>query len=111
MIKNLGNIFNMLGEMKNVRAFASDIKTNLSKIRVESEVAGGAVNVTADGNGKIINISIDPDIDSKKALEGLLINCINDVSNKAKNASAAEVAKLGKLNFPEGMDKIINNFM
>ena len=111
MLNGLGDMMNMLGNMKNVHKMAKNMQKEMGRIRVESEVGGGAVKVTADGNGNIISIKIDPDMDDIKAIEGLMVNGVNDALKKAKESAAKSFTENNNLNIPPGMENILKNMM
>ena len=111
MLNGLGDMMNMLGNMKNVHKMAKTMQKEMGKIRVESEVGGGAVKVIASGNGNITSIKIDPDMDDIKALEGFITNGVNDALKKAKESAAKSFSENNNLNIPPGMEGMLKNLM
>ena len=78
----------------------------MTEVRVEAEAGGGAVKVTADGNQKIINISINQDAldwNDKEQVEDLVLEAVNRALEVSKEKAADEAQNLVKDILPTGM--------
>lgn len=77
------------------------IQKNLKKLRIDAEVAGGMVKVTADGQQNILKIEISQELIEKKdrkLLEDLVRSGVNDAINKSRLKAQEEMQKaLGDL--------------
>lgn len=83
------------------------VEEKLAQIRLEAEVGNGAVKVTADGNQKILNISINQESlnwDDKEQVEDLVLEAVNRALELSKQKAADEAQNLVKDILPPGMD-------
>ena len=93
LAKTLGNLQEKL----------SDAQEKSKNLTFNAKSGGGLINVTANGDGEIIDITIDDSLlEDKESLQILLISAINDVFKsveyKKKNMA---MGMLGNLeNFP-----------
>jgi|688.fasta_scaffold1436063_2 DNA-binding YbaB/EbfC family protein len=86
---------------------AEEIKTRLNAISVEGIAANGKVIVIANGNRKITDIQIQPEllqVDCKEELQDLLLIAIENAIEQAENISNAEMQSLMSMMLP-GMGK------
>ncbi|MBW4888222.1 YbaB/EbfC family nucleoid-associated protein [Mucilaginibacter sp. HMF5004] len=76
---------------------AGEVKQRLDAITVTGTAEGGKVSVSANGNKKIISISIDEEIvqeADKEQLEDLLLIAVNKALEQAENVNQAEMAAM-----------------
>lgn len=79
---------NLLSQMQDQ---ATEIKQKLDKTIVEGQSENGLVKVTANGNKKILSISISDEIaNEKETIEDLTIVAINKAINKAEEIAEKE---------------------
>lgn len=100
----------LLGNMEQQQAAMRD---KLDKVEVQAEAGDGAVQVTASGNGEIINIAIDKekvDLTDTDELEDLLVVAVNRVLEKSDAAEAAATQESLKNMMPPGMGGLSNLF-
>ena len=89
MFENLGDMGKML---EGLQENASKLQSELESKTFSVKSGGGMVEVTINGNGEIIDITIDDSLtQDKDSLQILLIGAINDAykmveQNKQKNA-------------------------
>jgi DNA-binding YbaB/EbfC family protein len=91
---NLQQILQMGQQMQ---ARLSEIQTELRKQTVSSSSGGGMVTVTADGQGKVREIRIDPtvvDPADVEMLEDLVLAAVSEAQQRAKQLYEEEMKKL-----------------
>ena len=82
------------------------VQEKLANVKVEGEAGGGAVRVTADGNQKILNISINQDAldwNDKEQVEDLVLEAVNRALEISAAKAADEAQNLVKDILPSGM--------
>lgn len=98
----------MFGDLLgNLEGQQKAVEEKLAQIRLEAEVGNGAVKVTADGNQKILNISINQESlnwDDKEQVEDLVLEAVNRALELSKQKAADEAQNLVKDILPPGMD-------
>ena len=102
-----GNLFGNIEEQQKA------VYEKLATVRIEGEAGGGAVRVTADGNQKILDISIDQnalDWTDKEQVEDLVLEAVNRALEAAQEKSAEEAQNLVKDILPPGMDGLKGMF-
>lgn len=100
-----GNLFGNIEEQQKA------VFEKLATVRIEAEAGG--VRVTADGNQKILDISIDQnsvDWNDKEQVEDLVLEAVNRALDAAKEKSAEEAQNLVKDILPPGMDGLKGMF-
>ncbi|WP_104721558.1 YbaB/EbfC family nucleoid-associated protein [Helicobacter mesocricetorum] len=93
LAKTLGNLQEKLND-------AQEKNKNLT---FNAKSGGGLINVTANGDGEIIDITIDDSLlEDKESLQILLMSAINDVFQSVEtNRKSMAMGMLGNLgNFP-----------
>ena len=93
LAKTLGNLQEKL----------SDAQEKSKNLTFNAKSGGGLINVTANGDGEIIDITIDDSLlEDKESLQILLISAINDVFKSVEsNRKNMAMGMLGNLeNFP-----------
>ena len=110
-LKGMAGMAGMLRDLPRIKARMAEIKRELERVMVESQIGGGAVRVIANGHMRIISIRIDPSlmaslIDSSKAdnralAEDLIAGAVNGALEKAKSAAANKFGDAAReLNLP-----------
>ena len=96
--------FSKVKQAMEMKSQLSKIQKELDKIIVEAEK--GPVKVTANGQQKILSITIDPDAmkpEKTRQLEDNIIKAINEAAEKAKKTASKQMAGMmggGDMNFP-----------
>lgn len=91
---NLQQILQMGQQMQ---ARLSEIQTELRKQTVTSSSGGGMVTVTADGQGKVREVRIDPavvDPADVEMLEDLVLAAVSEAQQRARQLYEEEMKKL-----------------
>ena len=89
----------MMGKLKEAQKQMEEAKKRLDTVYVDSETENGKIKVTATGNKKIKQISIDNAIIVEygtEGLEDLLVVAINKALEKAEKINEAEMASMAK---------------
>jgi DNA-binding YbaB/EbfC family protein len=102
-----GNMGEMMKQAKKMQAKMAEVQESLALLEVEGSSGGGLVKVTANGQGAIKSVKIDPSlVDPKEVdvLEDLVTAALHDAQKKAEDKSAEEMDKVtGGLKLPGGM--------
>jgi nucleoid-associated protein EbfC len=102
MLGGLGNLPGLFKQAKEMQSRMAEIQAEILAKRFDSESGGGAVKVTVDGKGTLVDIKIQPDATSDvELLEDMIKGAVAAASVKAQAAAKEEMAKLtGGLNIP-----------
>lgn len=93
MLKGLGDVGNILKLQKEMK----DVQKKLKAARLEAASNDGTVKAVANGELKIVDLSIDPGIISAgdvKKIEKAVISAVNNVVEKMKRQSADEMSRI-----------------
>jgi DNA-binding YbaB/EbfC family protein len=86
--------------MKQAQQMQKQLETaqaGLSDERVEATAGGGMVAVTANGNGEILGIKIDPealDPDDVEMLEDMVLAAVNEAHRMASDLAQAKLGPI-----------------
>ncbi len=102
MLGGLGNLTEMLKQAKDMKGRMEQIQADLATQRHSGDAGGGAVAVTVDGKGHLVDIKITPEAaNDVELLEDLIKGACAAASRKATEHAQAEMVKLtGGLNIP-----------
>ncbi|NPA66000.1 MAG: YbaB/EbfC family nucleoid-associated protein [Epsilonproteobacteria bacterium] len=97
MFGNLGDMTKML---ESLQENAQKVQEELENKTFSVKSGGGMIEVTANGKGEIIDLSIDDSLmEDKASLQILLIGAINDVNKMVEqNKQSIAMGALGGLN-------------
>jgi len=94
----------MMNQARQLKAKLDEAQKELAKTEVQAEAGKGAVKVTANGQQKIVAISISPDamdLNKPEQLEQLILKAIRDAQAKSEKAAAKRMKGLtGGLKIP-----------
>jgi len=87
----------MLEEMQ---AKAKELEEQAKSVTLTAKAGGGMVEVTANGSGEVVDISLDDSLlEDKESLQILLISAINDVIKMVEdNKKSQAMGMIGGLN-------------
>ena len=90
--------------MEELQSKAKEMEEQQKQVTMTAKAGGGMIEVTANGSGEIIDISIDDSIlDDKESLQILLISAMNDVLKMVEdNKKSQAMGMMGGMN-PFGM--------
>jgi DNA-binding YbaB/EbfC family protein len=94
-----------MGEMmEQLQSKAKELEEKAKSVTLTAKAGGGMIEVSANGTGEIIDITIDDSLlDDKESLQILLISAINDVNKMVEdNKKSQAMGMMGGLN-PFGM--------
>ena len=101
----------MMGGMAGLMKQANQMQMKMKKLQEELATrecsgtsGGGAVKATVNGDNKIVNITIDPEVmkaGDAEMLQDLVKSAVNDALKTAKETSNQEMSKItGGLSLP-----------
>jgi DNA-binding YbaB/EbfC family protein len=90
--------------MEELQSKAKDMEEQQKSLTMTAKAGGGMIEVTANGAGEIIDITIDDSIlDDKESLQILIISAMNDVLKMVEdNKKSQAMNMMGGMN-PFGM--------
>jgi len=98
-------------QAQEMQAKMSEIQQQLANMTITGSAGGGMVNVTVNGSGEVLSISIEEPListDEKEMLQDLIVAATNDGLTKAKELSQQEMKQLtGGINIP-GLSNIFS---
>jgi len=96
MFSNMGDMSKMLEGMQES---AAKLKTELESKTFSVKSGGGMVEISMNGNGEVIDLSIDDSLmDDKDSLQILLIGAINDANKMVQqNQQSSAMGMLGNM--------------
>ncbi len=101
------NMADLFGRMAEMQQRVADTQEALARERVEAEVGGGMVRVTADGRGRIVAVKVDAeaaDPNDLEMLEDLLIAGVNKALEEAEAMRNQKMQEAASTMLPPGMD-------
>jgi DNA-binding YbaB/EbfC family protein len=99
------NMADMFGKIQDMQKQMERVKSELGLIEVTSEVGGGMVRVTANGNRELMSISIDKDVldpNDPEMLEDLIVAGVNKALAEADRQGKEKMAEITKSMLPPG---------
>jgi len=94
-----------MGQMlEQLQSKAKEMEEQSKSVTLTAKAGGGMVEVSANGMGEVVDITIDDSLlDDKESLQILLISAINDVNRMVEdNKKSQAMGMMGGLN-PFGM--------
>jgi hypothetical protein len=90
--------------MEELQSKAKEMEAQQKSVTMTAKAGGGMIEITANGAGEIIDMTIDDSIlDDKESLQILLISAINDVLKMVEdNKKSQAMNMMGGMN-PFGM--------
>ena len=94
---DLGNMGKMVEEMQEK---AKEIQEQAKNVQFTAKAGGGLVELTANGAGEVIDLTIDDELmEDKEYLQILLISAMNDVNKMAEdNKKSQAMGMMGGMN-------------
>lgn len=98
------DINNIMQQAQHMQAKMAEIQQKLAQKSIIGSAGGGMVNVTVNGQGEVLSISIEEPLlaaDEKIMLQDLIVAATNDGLRKAKELGKDEMKQLtGGINIP-----------
>ena len=94
---DLGNMGKMMEQMQEK---AKEIQEQAKNVQLTAKAGGGLVELTANGAGEVIDLSIDDNLlDDKESLQILLISAMNDINKMVEdNKKSQAMGMMGGMN-------------
>ena len=94
---DLGNMGKMMEQMQDK---AKEIQEQAKNVQFTAKSGGGLVELTANGAGEVIDLSIDDSLlDDKESLQILLISAMNEVNKMIEdNKKSQAMGLMGGMN-------------
>lgn len=94
---DLGNMGKMMEQMQEK---AKEIQEQAKNVQMTAKAGGGLVELTANGAGEVIDLSIDDSLlDDKESLQILLISAMNDINKMVEdNKKSQAMGMMGGMN-------------
>ena len=94
---DLGNMGKMMEQMQEK---AKEIQEQAKNVQFTAKAGSGLVELTANGAGEVIDLTIDDSLlDDKESLQILLISAMNDVNKMAEdNKKSQAMGMMGGMN-------------
>jgi nucleoid-associated protein EbfC len=106
-MKGFGNIKSfgdMMKQAQKIQRQMTEAQEQLGNERFEASAGGGLVKVIADGNAKIVEITLDPKVLAEKdvtLLEDLLLTAVGDAQKRAEEHKKETLGDItGGMNLP-----------
>ncbi len=96
---------NMQAMMKQAQAMQEKLQAEIAAIRVDAGAGGGMVNVKMDGQKRVLEVKIDPEVAGDvEMLQDLVLAAVNEAAKKVDEETGKKTgALLGGLGLPPGM--------
>ncbi|WXU00009.1 MAG: Nucleoid-associated protein YbaB [Catillopecten margaritatus gill symbiont] len=99
----------MAGMMKKAQQMQDNVQqaqAEIKQLTATGKAAGGAIEVSINGEHQATNIKIDDSVmNDKELLEDLILTAINDANQQIADASAAKMkTATGGMKLPGGMN-------
>jgi DNA-binding YbaB/EbfC family protein len=96
---------NMQSMMEKAQQMQKRLQEEIAAIRVEASAGGGMVTVKMDGQKRLMEVKIDPEVAGDvEMLQDLILAASNEAFKKAEDESQQKMSGvLGGLGLPPGM--------
>ncbi len=97
------NMEKIMKQAQKMQAQMAKIQEDLAGEQVEGSAGGGMVTVTANGQGDVVSVKIEPEVagDDVEMLEDLVLAAVNDALRKSKELANGRMSQLtGGLGMP-----------
>jgi DNA-binding YbaB/EbfC family protein len=94
---DLGNMGKLMEQMQ---AKAKEIQEQSKNVLLSAKAGGGLLEITANGAGEVVDLSIDDTLlEDKEALQILLISAMNEINQKVEdNKKSQAMGMMGGMN-------------
>jgi DNA-binding YbaB/EbfC family protein len=104
------NIHKLMKQAQQMQQQLAKVQEEAAAKTVEGVAGGGMVKAVATGDGKIVSITIDPEVmaqNDKEMLEDLVLAAVNTAIDNAKAMTSEEMKKVaGGFNMP-GLENML----
>jgi len=101
-----GGMASMMQKAQKMQEDMQQAQAEIKNLTATGKAAGGAVQVTINGEHQATNLQIDEGVmDDKDMLEDLILTAINDANKQIADASAAKMqGATGGMKLPGGIN-------
>ena len=94
---DLGNMGKMMEQMQEK---AKEMQEQAKNVQFTAKAGGGLIEITANGAGEVIDLTIDDSLlDDKESLQILLISAMNDINKMVEdNKKSQAMGMMGGMN-------------
>ncbi len=94
---DLGNMGKM---MEQIQEKAKELQEQAKNVQMTAKAGGGLIELTANGAGEVIDLSIDDSLlEDKESLQILLISAMNDINKMVEdNKKSQAMGMMGGMN-------------
>lgn len=94
---DLGNMGKMMEQMQEK---AKEIQEQAKNVQMTAKAGGGLIEITANGAGEVIDLTIDDSLlEDKESLQILLISAMNDINKMVEdNKKSQAMGMMGGMN-------------
>jgi len=94
---DLGNMGKM---MEQIQEKAKELQEQAKNVQLTAKAGGGLIELTANGAGEVIDLSIDDSLlEDKESLQILLISAMNDINKMVEdNKKSQAMGMMGGMN-------------
>jgi len=107
MFKNMGAMAGLLSSLPRLQEQLQTMQARLGHITAEGDAGAGMVRVKVNGRLELLAVSLSDDalqLQDREMLEDLIRSAVNQALHKAREAIAAETAKMTEtLGLPPGL--------
>ena len=97
MLPNIPGLGNLQKQMQKMQEDMAALQIVLENTNIESVAGGGMVKAVVNGQGKIVNVTIAPEVvdpNDIEMLQDLVVTAIRDASDKAEEHRTTEMNKV-----------------
>jgi len=93
---SFGNMGELMRGAQGMQKKLAELQERLRGMTVTGESGGGAVRVTANGQGEVVRVEFDPAMVDKdrELLQGLMVAAVNQALARAREQSQKELSNL-----------------
>ncbi len=91
------NMDKIMKQAQKMQAQMAKVQEDLAGEKVEGSAGGGMVTVTANGQGDVVAVRIDPEVmkaDEVEMLEDLVLAAVNEALRRSKELAAERMGKI-----------------
>jgi DNA-binding YbaB/EbfC family protein len=107
MFKNMGAMAGLLSNLPRIQEQMQAMQARLGQITAEGDAGAGMVRARVNGRFEVLSVTLSDEalqLGDREMLEDLIRSALNQALNKAREAMAAETAKMTEsLGLPPGL--------
>ena len=91
------NMDKIMKQAQKMQAQMAKVQEDLAGEKVEGSAGGGLVTVTANGQGDVVAVRIDPEVmkgDDVEMLEDLVLAAVNEALRRSKELAAERMGRI-----------------